>query len=142
SFSVQAQVRDQQKVIEEERELVTYMKSNYIQENVPQTTARMGVIGSKRITRSYYAGLSPSDFSSLSDYEFQFAYNMGTFWLESVIGQGKSQFGFVGTNSSATGAAQSEGNFQRDEEIEESYLYLGIGASLRSRHLANLLGFD
>lgn len=142
SFCAQAQLRDQQSLNEEERELESYMKSNYIKEYVPQKTERLEIKGNKRITLAYYAGLTPSDFGSLSDYEFQFAYDLGTFWLESVIGQGKSQFGFVGSNSSATGAAQSEGNFQRDDEVEESYLYLGIGASLRSRHLASLLGFD
>ena len=142
SSTVQAQLRDQQALSDEERELESYMKSNYIQEYVPQKNERLEIKGNKRITLAYYAGLTPSDFASLSDYEFQFAYNLGTFWLESVIGQGKSQFGFVGTNSSATSAAQSEGNFRREDEIEESYLYLGLGASLRSRHLASLLGFD
>lgn len=142
SFSAHAQLRDQQALSEEERELETYKKSNYIQEYVPQEEEKLEILGEKRITLAYYAGLSPSDFGSLSDYEFQFAYNLGTFWLESLIGQGKSQFGFVGSNSSATSETQSEGNFQRDDEVEESYLYLGLGASLRSRHLANLLGFD
>src|SRR5690606_12947770 len=84
----------------------------------------------------------PSDFMTLSDYEFQFAYRLRHFWFEALIGQGKAEFGTIGSNSMEFTAPESEGNFQRADEEEESYLYLGVGASLQSRHLADLFGFD
>ena len=119
-------------------ELEAYMDLNYIKEYVPATSVPLTITGNKRMTFAYYSALVPSDFGAISDYEFQFAYNIGTFWLESVIGQGKAQFGAVGSNSSSG----LEGQFIREDELEESYLYLGIGGSLQSRHLTSLFGFD
>ncbi len=127
---------------EEEKELETYMKSNYISEYVPSETKSIVIQGDKRITLAYYTAMMPSEFLTLSDYEFQFAYRLRHFWFEALIGQGKAEFGTIGTNSAELGAVESEGNFQRADEEEESYLYLGVGASLQSRHLANLFGLD
>lgn len=127
---------------QEEAELSTYMKSNFISEYIPKEDNRIEIKGAKRITLAYYSALMPSDFGTMTDYEFQFAYNLGHYWLETLIGQGSADFGTVGSNSSATGSAESEGNFQRADEISQKYLYLGVGASLRSRHLSDLLGFN
>lgn len=127
---------------QEESELSSYMKSNFIAEYIPKETDKIEIKGAKRITLAYYSALVPSDFGTITDYEFQFAYNLGHYWLETVIGQGTADFGTVGANSSATGAANSEGNFQRTDETQEKYLYLGVGASLRSRHLSDLFGFN
>ncbi|PIP90575.1 MAG: hypothetical protein COW01_10760 [Bdellovibrionales bacterium CG12_big_fil_rev_8_21_14_0_65_38_15] len=127
---------------QEESELSSYMKSNFIAEYVPKQTEKIEIKGAKRITLAYYSALMPSDFGTMTDYEFQFAYNLGHYWLETVIGQGTADFGTVGSNSSATSGTNSEGNFQRTDEAQEKYLYLGVGASLRSRHLSDLFGFN
>lgn len=127
---------------ETQSELETYKASNYIEEYVPSNTQPVQINGNKRITLAYYSALSMSDFGSIGDYEFQFGYDIGNYWLEVLIGQGKAQFGAVGSNSSAAAQPESEGNFVREDEVEESYLYMGVGASLRSRHLADLLSFN
>lgn len=128
--------------LSEEKELETYMNSNFIQEYKPETTEPIIIQGDKRITLAYFSAMMPSEFGTITDYEFQFGYNMGHYWLETVIGQGGAEFGTVGSNSSANTGSASEGNFFREDEVQENYLYLGVGSSLRSRHLANLLGFD
>lgn len=126
----------------EEKELETYMNSNYVEEYVPEAQEDLQIVGEKRITLAYFSSMMPTDFGTITDYEFQFGYNLGHYWLEALIGQGSAQFGSVGSNSGAVQAAESEGNFQREDEAKESYVYLGIGASLQSRHLADLLGFN
>lgn len=127
---------------EDEKELETHLRSNYIAEYMPSEKKNVNIAGDKRITLAYFTAMNPSEFGTLGDYEFQFAYGLGNYWFEALIGQGKADFGTVGTNSSQTQASDSEGFFQRDEDLQESYLYLGVGASLRSFHLADLFGFS
>lgn len=138
-FSLSAQAQFSSDIEEDDSK---YRESNYIKEYIPETPQTFDITGNKRMTFAYYSGLTPSDFGTISDLEAQFGYNMGKYWLEAVIGQGKAQFGSVAENSSSRATSDSEGNFIRDDELEESYLYLGIGASLRSHHLSDLLGFD
>src|SRR5690606_17597373 len=106
------------------------------------TPKEIKLTGNTRMALAYYSALAPTDFGKVSDLEFQFGYDVGTFWLEAVFGQGKAQFGSVAKNSTQTSSAESEGNFNRDDELEESYLYMGIGASLKSHHLSDFFGFD
>lgn len=126
----------------EDKELATYMNSNFIKEYKPEVNEPLIIQGDKRITLAYFSAMMPSEFGTITDYEFQFAYNMGHYWLETVIGQGGAKFGTIGSNSSSSSSSSSEGNFFRDEEVQENYLYLGVGPSLRSRHLASFFGFD